>query len=137
MKVSHILIASAALVGGPAIAQDAGVTTAGADCASLQAQWDQTASTASAEQLSSAQASADEGKRLARVPIDEAIKMVAAGKLQLPVRKDPVKVPETSVGRARLSNSGRGGQPPVEPPPTTPSPHKDGEHKDGKHPEKK
>jgi hypothetical protein len=60
MKVSHILIASAALVAGPAIAQDATVPQAGADCASLQAQWDQSASTASAEQT----ASADEGKRL-------------------------------------------------------------------------
>lgn len=74
---------------------------------------------------------ADEGKKLARVPIDEAIKMVAEGKLKLPVRKDPVKLPETSVGRARLSNSGRGGRPPA-PVPTTPSPNKDGEHKDHK-----
>jgi hypothetical protein len=64
MKFSHILIASAALVAGPAIAQDAGVPQAGADCASLQAQWDQTATTVSPEQLSSVQAAADEGKRL-------------------------------------------------------------------------
>lgn len=82
---------------------------------------------------------ADEGKKLARVPIDEAIKMVAEGKLKLPVRKDPVKLPETTAERARMSNAGRGGQPPF-PVPTTPSPNKGGDHKDhkdGKQPEKK
>jgi hypothetical protein len=80
---------------------------------------------------------ADEGKKLARVPINEAIRMVAEGKLKLPVRKDPVKLPETTAERARMSNSGRGGKPPF-PVPTAPSPNKDGDHKkDDKHPEKK
>ena len=43
---------------------------------------------------------ADEGKRIARVPINEAIRMAAEGKLKLPVRKDPVKLPETTAERA-------------------------------------
>ena len=102
MKVSHILIASAALVGGPAIAQDAGVTTAGADCASLQAQWDQTASTASAEQLSSAQASADEGKRLCAegksaegvAKLQEALSGVSQPS-QMPAEPAPAEQPPT------------------------------------------
>jgi hypothetical protein len=74
---------------------------------------------------------ADEGKRIARVPINEAIKMVAEGKLKLPVRKDPVKL-QTTAERAGTSNSGRGK------PPATPA--KKDEHKDpkdDKHPEKK
>ncbi len=66
---------------------------------------------------------ADEGKKLVRVPIDEAIKMVAEKKLKLPVRKDPVKLPETTVDRAKLSNAGRGGKPPF-PTATSPSPFK-------------
>ena len=72
---------------------------------------------------------ADEGKRIARVPINEAIKMAAEGKLKLPVRKDPVKLPETTAERAGMSNSGRGK------PSATPA--KKDEHKDDKHPEKK
>jgi hypothetical protein len=74
---------------------------------------------------------ADEGKKLARVPINEAIKMVAEGKLKLPVRKDPVK-PETITWRDGMSNSGRG-KPPAAP--AKKDEHKD--HKDDKHPEKK
>ena len=108
MKVSHILIASAALVGGPAIAQDAMAPQAGADCASLQAQWDQTASTASAEQLSSAQASADEGKRLCAegktaegvAKLQEALSGVSQPSSQMPAEPAPAE------------------QPPIEQPPT-------------------
>ena len=63
MKVHHILIASAALAVGPAIAQDVAPQATG-DCATLQAQLDQAASTASSEQMSAAQAAIDEGKKL-------------------------------------------------------------------------
>ncbi|HVK15375.1 MAG TPA: hypothetical protein VM533_00410 [Fimbriiglobus sp.] len=70
---------------------------------------------------------ADEGKKIARVPINDAIKMVAEGKLKLPVRKDAVVPPATSVERARLSNAGRGVQPAATP---APKEHKD--HKDEK-----
>ena len=63
MKVRHILIASAALAVGPAIAQDV-APQAAADCATIQAQIDQAAATASSEQMSAAQAAIDEGKKL-------------------------------------------------------------------------
>jgi hypothetical protein len=63
MKMRHILIASAALAVGPAIAQETAPQASG-DCATLQAQVDQAAATASSEHLSAAQASIDEGKRL-------------------------------------------------------------------------
>jgi hypothetical protein len=63
MKIRHILIAGAALAVGPAIAQDAAPEASG-DCASLQSQLDAAASTASAQQMSAAQAARDEGKRL-------------------------------------------------------------------------
>ncbi|HEY7800812.1 MAG TPA: hypothetical protein VIA80_18740 [Hyphomonadaceae bacterium] len=64
MKIRHILIASAALAVGPAIAQETAAPQAGADCASLQAQFDQAASTASPEQVSAAKAARDEGEKL-------------------------------------------------------------------------
>ena len=102
MKFSHVLIASAALVAGPAIAQDAGVPQAGADCASLQAQWDQTASSVSAEQLSSVQAAADEGKRLCM----EGKTAEGAAKLQ-----------EALSGVSQPSHSPQPSQMPVEPAP--------------------
>ena len=63
MKMRQILIASAALAVGPAIAQDSAPQASG-DCATLQAQVDQAASTASSEQMSAAQAAIDEGKKL-------------------------------------------------------------------------
>ena len=63
MKIRHILIASAALAVGPAIAQEM-APQASSDCASLQAQFDQAAATASAEQLSAAKAARDEGEKL-------------------------------------------------------------------------
>jgi hypothetical protein len=63
MKIRHVVIASAALAfGSTAFAQEE--VQAGGDCASLQAQYDQAAATASAEQLSAAKAASDEGKRL-------------------------------------------------------------------------
>jgi hypothetical protein len=64
MKIRHILIASAALAAGPAFAQDAAAPQASADCASLQSQVEQAASTASSEQMSAAQSAIDEGKKL-------------------------------------------------------------------------
>jgi hypothetical protein len=64
MKIRQILIASAALAVGPAIAQETAAPQAPADCASLQAQLDQVASTASAEQVSAAQTARDEGLKL-------------------------------------------------------------------------
>ena len=64
MKIRHILIASAALVAGPAIAQDAAAPQASADCASLQSQFDQAASTASSEQVRAAKAARDDGEKL-------------------------------------------------------------------------
>ena len=63
MKIRHILIATAAFAAGPAIAQEAASQATG-DCATLQAQVDQAASTASSDQLSVAQAAIDEGKKL-------------------------------------------------------------------------
>ena len=63
MKISHVLIASAALAfGSTALAQEE--VQAGQDCAALQAQYDQAAAAASAEQLSQAKAARDEGEKL-------------------------------------------------------------------------
>ena len=64
MKIRHILIATAALAAGPAIAQDAAAPQVAADCASLQSQFDQAAATASSDQLSGAKAARDEGAQL-------------------------------------------------------------------------
>jgi len=65
MKIRHVLIASAALALAPAaFAQETAAPEATADCASLQAQYDQAAATASAEQLSQAKAARDEGQKL-------------------------------------------------------------------------
>jgi hypothetical protein len=102
MKFTHILIASAALVAGPAVAQEAGVPQAGADCAALQAQWDQTVSTASAEQLSSVQPAADEGKRLCAegktaegaAKLQEALSGVSKPS-QMPAEPAPIEQPPT------------------------------------------
>jgi len=63
MKIRHVVIASAALAIAPAaFAQETVQSTA--DCASLQAQYDQVASAATAEQLSQAKAARDEGEKL-------------------------------------------------------------------------
>jgi 16S rRNA G1207 methylase RsmC len=107
MKISHILIASAALAVGPAIAQDTAAPEAGADCASLQAQWDQTASTASAEQLSSVQASVDEGKKLC-----------AEGKTAEGAAKLQEALSAISQPSAMPSEQPAAEQPPMEQPPT-------------------
>jgi hypothetical protein len=64
MKIRHILIASAALAVGPAIAQETAVPQASPDCASLQTQFDQAAASATAEQMSAAKAARDEGEKL-------------------------------------------------------------------------
>lgn len=63
MKIRSIVLASAALAIAPfAMAQEA--PTAGTDCASLQAQFDQMAASATAEQVSAAKAARDEGDKL-------------------------------------------------------------------------
>lgn len=63
MKISHVLIASAALAIAPAAFAQEDVQ-ASQDCASLQAQYDQAATAATAEQLSQAKVSRDEGEKL-------------------------------------------------------------------------
>jgi hypothetical protein len=68
---------------------------------------------------------ADQGKRIARMPIDEAIKAVVAQK-KLPVRKDPVPIDRTSEDKAKQSSAGRGGPSQPQPTaPTAPAPKKD------------
>ena len=64
MKIRHILIASAALAVGPAIAQETAAPQGSADCSSLQAQFDEVAAAATAEQMSAAKAARDEGEKL-------------------------------------------------------------------------
>ena len=64
MKIRHAIIARAALALGPAALAQEAAPQATADCASLQAQYDQAAATATAEQLSSAKAARDEGEKL-------------------------------------------------------------------------
>lgn len=64
MKITHVVIASAALAfGSAALAQETEVQGT-QDCASLQAQYDQAAAAATAEQLSMAKAARDEGQKL-------------------------------------------------------------------------
>lgn len=64
MKIRSIVVAGAALAFAPfAMAQDSSVQ-ASTDCASLQAQYDQAAATATAEQVSAAKAARDEGDKL-------------------------------------------------------------------------
>ncbi len=63
MKITHVVIASAALAfGSAALAQEE--VQGSQDCAALQAQYDQAAAAASAEQLSQAKAARDEGEKL-------------------------------------------------------------------------
>lgn len=64
MKFRHVLIASAALAIAPAAFAQEEAQGAQEDCASLQAQFDQAATTSSAEQLTQAKVVADEGARL-------------------------------------------------------------------------
>ena len=64
MKLRHVLIASAALAIAPAAFAQEEVQGTTEDCASLQAQYDQAAATASAEHLSMAKAARDEGQKL-------------------------------------------------------------------------
>ena len=64
MKFRHALIASAALAIAPAAFAQEEVQGATEDCASLQAQFDQAATTASPEQLSQAKSVRDEGEKL-------------------------------------------------------------------------
>ena len=64
MKITHVVITSAALAfGSAAFAQEA-APQASTDCAALQAQYDQHAAAATAEQLSQAKSMRDEGEKL-------------------------------------------------------------------------
>ncbi len=63
MKLRHIVVASAALAVAP-FAMAAEEVQGTSDCASLQAQYDQAAATATAEQVSAAKAFRDEGEKL-------------------------------------------------------------------------
>lgn len=64
MKIRSIVVAGAALAFAPfAMAQDSAVQ-AGADCASLQAQYDQIKTQATAESVSAAEQAYQEGQRL-------------------------------------------------------------------------
>jgi hypothetical protein len=112
MKIRHILIASAALAVSPAIAQETAVPQASADCASLQAQFAQAASTASSEQMSAAKAARDEGDKLCSegktsegaAKLQEAISAISQPS-QHPTEQPPTEQPPTE-------------QPPIEQPPT-------------------
>jgi hypothetical protein len=103
MKIRHILIASVALAASPAIAQETAAPQAGADCASLQSQYDQAAATASAEQVSAAQAARDEGERLCSegnteegaAKLQEAISAISQPSQQPPVEQPPAEQPPT------------------------------------------
>src|SRR5262245_38398201 len=111
MKIRHILIASAALAVGPAIAQDVAAPQASADCASLQSQLDQAASTASPEQVSAARAASDEGRKLCSegkteegaAKLQEALSALSQTSAQ-PTEQPPMQQPPTE-------------QPPAEQPP--------------------
>lgn len=64
MKIRSIVVAGAALAFAPfAMAQDSAIQGS-TDCASLQAQYDQAAASATAEQVSAAKAARDEGDKL-------------------------------------------------------------------------
>lgn len=85
MKITHVVIASAALAfGSAALAQEE--VQGSQDCAALQAQFDQAAAAATAEQLSTAKAARDEGEKLCAegkaaegsAKLKEAISQIAA-----------------------------------------------------------
>ena len=103
MKIRHILIAGIALAASPAIAQDTVTPQAGADCATLQSQYDQAAATASAEQLDAAKAARDEGERLCAegntaegtAKLQEAIDAISQSPQQQPMDPQPMEQPQT------------------------------------------
>jgi hypothetical protein len=64
MKFRHVLIASAALAIAPAAFAQEVVQVTTEDCASLQAQFDQVAATATVEQMTQAKVARDEGEKL-------------------------------------------------------------------------
>lgn len=110
MKFRHILIAGVALAAGPAIAQD--TAQAGSDCATLQAQYDQAAATASSEQLSAAKDARDEGEKLC----SEGNSAEGAAKLQEAL--DALSQPSQQPSMEPQSME----QPPTEQPPTETQP---------------
>ena len=103
MKFRHALIASAALAIAPAAFAQEVVPGATEDCASLQARFDQAATTASPEQLSQAKSVRDEGEKLC----SEGKTAEGAAKLQ-----------EALTTISQPSSS----QQPMEQPPTEPQP---------------
>lgn len=93
MKIRSIVVASAALAFAPfALAQEEAAPQGGTDCASLQAQYDQAAASATAEQVSAAKAARDEGDKLCAegktaegaAKLQEAISQLQAGSQQQP-----------------------------------------------------
>ncbi|MEO8165870.1 MAG: hypothetical protein ABI619_10785 [Betaproteobacteria bacterium] len=64
MKIRTIVLASAVLAISPVAFAEEAAPQGTADCASLQAQYDQAAAAASVEQLSQAKMARDEGEKL-------------------------------------------------------------------------
>jgi hypothetical protein len=97
MKIRSIVLASATLAVAPfAFAQEPTEAPQGAgqDCASLQAQYDQAAASATAEQVSAAKAARDEGDKLCSegktaegaAKLQEAISALQSGSQQPPAQ---------------------------------------------------
>jgi uncharacterized protein YdeI (BOF family) len=87
MKLRHtIIVASAMLAISPVVLAEEAAVQATQDCAALHAQYDQAASTATAEQVSNAKMARDEGKKLCdegktaegAAKLKEAISQIAA-----------------------------------------------------------
>ena len=64
MKLSYSIVAASAVLAFAPVAMAEEAVQGTSDCASLQAQYDQAASTATAEQLSQAKLARDEGQKL-------------------------------------------------------------------------
>ncbi len=87
MKFRNTLIAAGAMLAiSPVVLAEEAAVQGTSDCASLHAQYDQAASTATAEQVSKAQMARDEGKKLCdegktaegAAKLKEAISQIAA-----------------------------------------------------------
>jgi uncharacterized protein YdeI (BOF family) len=86
MKFRHTLIAASVALAISPVALSQEAVEATSDCASLHAQYDQAASTATAEQVSKAKQARDEGKKLCdegktaegAAKLKEAISQIAA-----------------------------------------------------------
>jgi len=86
MKLRHTIIAASAMLAISPVVLAEEAVQATQDCAALQAQFDQAASTATAEQLSQAKSARDEGEKLCKegktaegaAKLKEAISQIAA-----------------------------------------------------------